>query len=133
MTGLPQLQNAIAKDKAERRLRTRYDELWADIGREVEKQRGQQIQDLVQRPADAEDYATADVLMDLNLAEIDRDVKELRAVEYALERLKRGEYGICQSCGKQIDPARLEALPYAVLCIDCQTRAERNRQQTPSL
>ena len=119
--------------KAERRLRERYDELWADIGREVEKQRGEQIQDLVQQPADAEDYATADVLMDLNLAEIDRDVKELRAVEHALARLKRGEYGVCQSCGREIDPARLEALPYAVLCIDCQTRAERNRQQTPSL
>ena len=127
------MQDAIATGKAEQRLRARYDELWADIGREIEKQRGQQIQDLVQRPADAEDYATADVLMDLNLAEIDRDVKELRAVEYALARLKRGEYGICQSCGRQIDPARLDALPYAVLCIDCQARAERNRQQTPSL
>lgn len=127
------MQNAIATGKVERRLRARYDELWADIGREIEKQRGQQIQDLVQRPADAEDYATADVLMDLNLAEIDRDVKELRAVEHALTRLKRGDYGVCQSCGRQIDPARLDALPYAVLCIDCQTRAERNRQQTPSL
>ena len=127
------MENAIATGKVERRLRARYDELWADIDREVEKHRGQRIQDLVQRPADAEDYATADVLMDLNLAEIDRDVKELRAVEYALGRLKRGEYGTCQSCGRQIDPARLDALPYAVLCIDCQTRAERNRQQTPSL
>lgn len=127
------MQDAIATGKAEQRLRARYDELWEDIGREVEKQRGQQIEDLVQRPADTEDYATADLLMDMNLAEIDRDVKELRAVEYALARLKRGEYGICQSCGKEIDPARLEALPYAVLCIDCQTRAERNRQQTPSL
>lgn len=125
--------NTQATGRAERRLRARYDELWSDIDREVEKQRGQQIQDLVQRPADPGDYATADVLMDLNLAEIDRDVKELRAVEHALARLKRGEYGVCQSCGKDIDPARLEALPTAVLCIDCQTRAERNRQQTPSL
>src|SRR5690606_9383523 len=80
MTGLPMLIIAITKYNAKRRLRTRYDEFWAVIGCEVEKQRGKQIKGLEQRPADAEDYVTADVLMGLSLAEIDRVVKELRAV-----------------------------------------------------
>jgi RNA polymerase-binding protein DksA len=117
----------------EAQLRRRYDELWTDVRRELEKHHGQRYEQLVQRPADPEEFATADLLVDLNLAEIDRDVDELRAVQHALARLKRGEYGMCQACGKSIDSARLEALPYAVLCVDCQTRAEQGTTRTPSL
>jgi DnaK suppressor protein len=71
----------------------------------------------------------------LNLSEIDRDVAELRAVNDAIMRLKRGEYGSCQSCGQEIAPARLQAVMHAALCIECQTRAERIAAPTttPSL
>jgi RNA polymerase-binding protein DksA len=118
---------------AELRLRRRYRELWTDIRRELEKHRAEQLDDLVQRPADPEEFATADLLVDLNLTEIRRDVEELRRVEHALARLKRGEYGICQSCGNPIAAARLLVLPSAVLCIECQARAEQGRTHTPSL
>jgi len=43
-------------------------------------------------------------------------------VTNALERFEQGMYGICENCGEQIDPARLEALPYATLCLRCQQR-----------
>jgi RNA polymerase-binding protein DksA len=43
----------------------------------------------------------------------------LGQVDAALERLKNGTYGICENCGKEIAPERLEALPYATLCLDC--------------
>lgn len=42
----------------------------------------------------------------------------------ALERLDAGTYGVCTNCGREIDPRRLEALPYVTLCIDCQAAAE---------
>jgi RNA polymerase-binding protein DksA len=42
----------------------------------------------------------------------------------ALERMKRGTYGICESCGQTISPERLEVLPYASLCVDCQQKKE---------
>ena len=45
-------------------------------------------------------------------------------VSDALERFERGTYGICESCREEIDPARLQALPYAILCIRCQQRQE---------
>lgn len=47
-----------------------------------------------------------------NLAEVDR----------ALGRIDAGSYGSCERCGKPIDPARLEARPWAVLCIDCKQK-----------
>ncbi len=43
-------------------------------------------------------------------------------VKEALARFERGTYGICQHCRQEIDPARLEALPYANLCLRCQQR-----------
>lgn len=46
----------------------------------------------------------------------------LRKAGYALERLDKGEYGICESCGVAIPIARLEVLPYTTLCVECAQR-----------
>jgi DnaK suppressor protein len=48
----------------------------------------------------------------------------LEQVEGALVRFEAGTYGLCEQCGKEIDPARLKALPYAILCLSCQQRRE---------
>ena len=45
--------------------------------------------------------------------------KEIASVQRALGRIKDGTYGTCVRCGEEIAPARLEARPEAVLCIDC--------------
>jgi RNA polymerase-binding protein DksA len=50
----------------------------------------------------------------------------LAQVRAALERLDAGSYGICERCGREISARRLEALPYATLCIDCQAAAEHS-------
>jgi DnaK suppressor protein len=49
----------------------------------------------------------------------------LERMERALARMEAGAFGRCERCGERIDYARLEAIPYASLCIDCQPRAER--------
>ena len=48
-------------------------------------------------------------------------------IDRALRRMDTGNYGICERCGKKIAVARLEALPFAALCIDCKSREERRR------
>jgi DnaK suppressor protein len=60
-----------------------------------------------------------------DLALRERNEQHLAAVDAALARLDAGTYGLCQSCGKPIAPERLEALPSAALCIDCQRSARR--------
>ena len=57
------------------------------------------------------------------LAEVES--RELARIEYALERMHIGQYGICEGCGTNIPMARLNALPYATFCIKCQREAER--------
>jgi DnaK suppressor protein len=57
-----------------------------------------------------------------------RDV--LTEVKHALAKCEAGTYGICDACGKAIEPARLEALPQASLCLSCkasQTKDGRSR------
>lgn len=70
------------------------------------------------------DYANADLIAALDLAEVQRDVVELRALEVARARIAAGTYGACAECGVDIPVARLEAYPAAIRCTPCQTRAE---------
>lgn len=55
--------------------------------------------------------------------------KQLRRVEAALERIATGEFGICAVCGGAIGLKRLQALPWANRCIDCQEQSEQGRVQ----
>ncbi len=73
---------------------------------------------------DRADLAQDYFLQDRRRALMDRLEDSLEQVTGALERIETGEYGKCQHCGQQISPARLEALPYAELCIDCQEKRE---------
>jgi DnaK suppressor protein len=60
---------------------------------------------------------TYDREMDYTLEDNSESV--LAAIEKALVKIEAGTYGICERCAKPIAPERLEALPYAELCIDC--------------
>ncbi len=57
------------------------------------------------------------------LAEVES--RELANVENALERMRSGQYGVCEGCGCKIPMARLNALPYATYCITCQRETEK--------
>lgn len=67
--------------------------------------------------------ATYERERDLSLLENARDL--LDKVDRALEKISNGTYGVCESCGKSIEAARLKALPYATLCISCKREEER--------
>ncbi len=77
-------------------------------------------------PKDLADVAADDIdkktLQALNAS----DVRRLKLIESALSRIKNGRYGLCMRCGKKIPKERLEAIPYALMCIDCKSSEERN-------
>ena len=66
---------------------------------------------------------TYDRELDYTLEENSEHV--LAEIDAALKRIEDGTYGTCTNCGKQIAPERLEARPWATLCIDCQRQRER--------
>jgi DnaK suppressor protein len=79
-----------------------------------------------QSPGDVIDaaYDTAQDEINSQLAEVES--RELASIENALDRMKDGTYGQCEVCGGRIPLARLEALPYATMCIACQREIERS-------
>ena len=56
-----------------------------------------------------------------------KDKIRLQQIESALGRLENGKFGLCASCGAKIQKERLIAIPYSVLCINCQSSSERRR------
>jgi DnaK suppressor protein len=66
---------------------------------------------------------------------MEREMRTLAEIESSLRRLASGNYGICASCDAEIPVARLEALPWTRLCVDCAGRGiERDpRPSQPSL
>lgn len=65
----------------------------------------------------ADEYAERERVMALSAIEQD----QLIQIEAALQRIAGGTYGICLACGEPIAPGRLEILPYASLCVGCQS------------
>ena len=60
-----------------------------------------------------------------NLALLQRLEQKLESLERALRLQTKGDYGICERCGKPIDPERLEALPDTTVCLPCKQEIER--------
>jgi RNA polymerase-binding protein DksA len=64
---------------------------------------------------------------------IQEDERKLMSLDQTLEQARQGQYGICERCHKPIDPARLEALPDATLCIDCKRIMEQKHHRHPPM
>lgn len=69
-----------------------------------------------------EETAAESFQLESRLAGIKHIREQLTEVERALEKLAKGTYGLCDSCGKPIPLARLEAIPQANLCLECKAR-----------
>ena len=79
-------------------------------------------------PKDLADVASDDIDRKMIEAIGAQELKRLRMIESALARIQQGKYGVCIKCGKKIPRERLEAIPYAAMCIECKTAEEkRNR------
>lgn len=57
-----------------------------------------------------------------------QDAIRLKQINNALERIYKGKYGFCIDCGKEIPHERLEAIPYALMCVQCASTEERRNR-----
>jgi DnaK suppressor protein len=101
----------------------------AALTSERDRLRGQVAEGI--QPPDAMTYgsqaAAASQVFDQqrDLALRERNQQHLAQVEAALARIDAGTFGTCTSCGRSITEERLEAIPWAALCIDCQRKVGR--------
>jgi DnaK suppressor protein len=75
-------------------------------------------------PGDVADISIADSSVEYLWTFADVYRRELLEISEAIDRMHRGVYGVCGSCGNEINIERLRRLPYARLCVDCQSIAE---------
>lgn len=73
-----------------------------------------------------EEEATEALELEKRLVLEKRVKDQIAVVEHALHKFEEGTYGFCDSCGQPIDPARLEAIPEASLCIKCKAQQAKN-------
>ena len=121
MTSTEPRQTAMMKA----RLRERAAQLRGEIQHTLERSTDETHVRIAEQARDTEDDSFSNLIVDLNLAEIDRDADELRRIDTALARLSEGSYGLCEDCGQRIPEARLEAEPTALRCIRCQELYEK--------
>lgn len=117
------------QDEVKKRLLERSDAVRADIRRELAKYDEEKYSALADRLADPGEQSVADLLVDVDLAEITRDVEEFRNIEAALLRIAHGTYGLCVDCDVSIDKERLTAIPAASRCRLCQEAFEGKDQR----
>ena len=99
--------------------RGRLEELIDEYEQELEDARmSESSSDRSPDPGNAEASSTKlESAKELSLEQNTLDL--LSKVQWALAKMDEGTYGICESCGKSIPLARLDALPYVTLCVDC--------------
>ena len=113
-------------------LRSRLEQEQKHLTEELEQSKAS-----VRRPADErregspfgkrEEEATESFELEKRLA-LEKQIKDqLAGIEHALHKFDEGTYGSCDNCGQPIDPARLEALPQASLCLSCKAKNAKGK------
>jgi DnaK suppressor protein len=99
-----------------------------EILKEIEGSLGQSLTEDQQRrlesARDVGDQALMDLDRELGISLMEMRNRRRQAIDEALTRLNEGTYGICAECGVEISERRLEAVPFAKLCVECQAREE---------
>jgi len=115
-------------DSFKKRLETRQQELRRMVSRTQQDGRSAD-EDTAQ---DIADRAASSYTKEFLFHQSNNDRQLLQMVEGALSRIREGTFGECISCGKEINPKRLEAVPWTRHCIDCQEKLEQGRLEEAS-
>ena len=108
-------------DSFRKRLETRQQELRRMVTRT--EQDGRTVDE--DSAQDIADRAASSYTKEFLFHQSNNDRQLLQMVEGALDRIREGNFGECISCGKEINPKRLEAVPWTRHCIECQEKLEQ--------
>jgi RNA polymerase-binding transcription factor len=109
-------------DTFKKRLEERQQSLRKMVSRTEEDGR---IADQDAAAADIADRAASSYTKEFLFSQSNNDRQLLQMVETALARIREGSFGECVSCGNEINPKRLEAVPWTRYCIECQEKLEK--------
>lgn len=114
----------------QKKLKDRFYELREEVRLEMLNSGEQSYIELAGKVHDLEEESVANMLVDLQLANIDRHIEEIRDIDAALIRIANRSYGTCCDCDATINEQRLMVYPTAKRCLACQNRYEKTHAQT---
>ena len=117
------------RESLERMMKARATELRREIVDALERADAEDAGHLVNRFEEVDDASLANLEESIDLASLQRDVRELREVSEALKRLHTPDFGVCSDCGGDIPFARLEVQPVAIRCRACEALSEQRHAQ----
>jgi DnaK suppressor protein len=128
MTTIPDAERSRLTARIHARLAVLRNELKAGLHQSPSAD----IRGLANRLEETGEAALANLDTATELAELQRDIGEFNALRGALQRLHKGTYGTCETCGVEIPLARLCISPEAARCVECQFALEAQRGVSPS-
>lgn len=114
----------------QKKLKDRFYELREEVRLEMLNSGEQSYIELAGKVHDREEESVANMLVDLQFANIDRHIEEIRDIDAALIRIADRNYGTCCDCDAAIDEQRLMVYPTAKRCLACQSHYEKTHAQT---
>ncbi len=90
----------------------------------LKKSRSEANGDLSSMPIHMADIGSDNYEQEFTLSLLENEGHALERIEASLERIEEGSYGVCEECGARIPKQRLNAIPYATLCVKCASQQE---------
>jgi DnaK suppressor protein len=119
----------IREKKLRNMLEERRKKILSDLHDEVFEKLGKDYRGEFERAMDSADISFVDLLQSVGIKMVDIRQEELIKMDAAERKLREGTYGICEECGEEISEERLEAMPYAVRCLQDEERFEQTKIQ----
>jgi DnaK suppressor protein len=92
--------------------------------RGLEAAEAREAADIPRRSSHLADLGSDRAASDVSLGRRESECEEIQEIDDALDRVRDGSFGLCEDCELRIPKARLEAIPYARLCLVCKMREE---------
>jgi len=114
----------IRQENLRKIIRERKRKLLAALHKEIINTLGSDYRGAFDRAMDVGDVSLIDLLQSIDASLINIQHENLIKMDTAERKLNEGTYGICEECGVEIGESRLEALPYAIRCVECEEKFE---------
>ena len=117
-------QNPARREALYRMLTAKRQEILKQIEDVIGQSLTEDQQRRLESARDIGDQALMDLERELGISLLEMQNRKRQSIDEALRRLSEGTYGYCANCGVEISEKRLAAVPFAKLCVDCQTKEE---------
>ena len=125
-----QLSEEERKAVLRKSLIQKREEIVREVKNGISKYIKGETRQLVDTALDDGDWSVVDLSEDISFKHMSTHRENLLKIDEALRKLSEGTYGICEECGEEISKARLQILPFAIYCTDCQERREQLEEIT---